>query len=527
MATDSEALKHILLVPVQMWGHARGMTLLAGRLVKIRPVVVTLCISDKLWDRAKAEILADFAPEEQDLLSRVHLIRIQQGPDHIDPAGIRDHFLAIWKTLCAGESVPYEAVDGSTGVVNLQTSPLSAVVLDGMGAEMTEALHKQRTTSPWPLNLRLYIWAPVATDWLVGLFRTDPLPIIKAVQEEHGLSSVDACIAVMVTKTGRVIESPGLPAMYDYEWEPQGFVWPKELLPRAISKIAASMRWTDGMLSIDPAEYHPEAVEAFKAFLAEGGQKSYHVGPLIAARPPLPVGDDAKGSEGCMRFMDEQLAAHGEHSVLYVSFGSLFWPQDPAKLTAALEVLVEQKIPFIMSRPSPVAKLSDDLVQRLRDNPNVYLGDWLPQQALLDHPAMGWCITHGGHNTVLECIHSGVPMIVWPITVDQAPNAVHLSCNLDMAYELIEVRTGVGAGPLHRTGRAPVGTLDAVREELRDVLVRAFGEDGAAKRRRTLGLRGALEPAWTEAGSARRAAEEFLEDVMALPPSTLFPTQKA
>ncbi|KAI9070270.1 glycosyltransferase family 1 protein [Trametes sanguinea] len=522
-----EILKHVLLLPVHMWGHARSMSLLAGRMVRMRPVVVTLCIADKLWDKAKAEIKSDFAPDEVQYLSRIHLLRIHQGNDHIDPAGVRDSFLEHWSKLCAGEPVLYEAVDGSTGIIDLHASPLSAVVIDGMAVEVTEALHKQRTTSPWPLNLRLYLWAPVCSDFLVALFRTDPMPFIQAVQEQHNMSLVDATVAVLSTKQGMVIECPCLPPMYDYEFEPQGFSFPQEILPRVMAKAAGSIRWTDGVVTLDAYDYHPEASAAFKAHLAEHGQKGYYAGPLIAARHPVPSPSDAKGAEESLRFMDRQLKERGERSVIYVSFGSLFWPLDPEKLTAALDVLIEQKIPFIMSRPSPVAKLSDDVVQRLMDNPNVYLGDWLPQQAILDHPAMGWCLSHGGHNTVLECIHSGTPMIIWPITVDQAPNAVHLTYNADMAYELMEVRNGVGAGPVHRTGRAPLGTLDAVRDELRDVLVRAFGEDGAAKRRRVLGLRDTLEKAWTEEGVARQEVGKFLDDVTALPTSTLFPVRNA
>ncbi|OSC96927.1 glycosyltransferase family 1 protein [Trametes coccinea BRFM310] len=523
-----ESLKHILLLPAHMWGHSRAMSILAGRMVRMRPVVVTLCVADKLWEKTMAEIKSDFAPEEAHYLSRIHLLRIQQGNDHFDPTSVRDHFMERWSKLCAGVPVPYEAVDGSTGVIDLRASPLSGVVIDGMVVEVIEALHKQKMASPRPLTLRLYLWTPVCADFLVAMFRTDPMPFIEAVQKQQNISFDEAAVAVLgAPKQGRVIESPCLPPMYDYEYEPQGYVYPRELLPRVMAKVAGSALWTDGMLTLDAYDYHPEASLAFRAHLAEHGKKGYYAGPLISARHPIPSAADAKDAEESLQFMDRQLKVHGPRSVIYISFGSLFWPQDPAKLTAALDVLIEQKIPFVMSRPSPVAKLSDDVVQRLADNPNVYLGNWLPQQALLDHPAMGWCLSHGGHNTVLECIHSGTPMIIWPITVDQPANAVHLTYNVDMAYELMEVRNGVGAGPLRRTGKAPLGTLDAVRDELRDVLLRAFGTDGAAKRQRLLGLRDTLEKAWTEGGIARQEVGQFLDDVMALPTSTLFPDQDA
>ena len=112
--------------------------------------------------------------------------------------------------------------------------------------------------------------------------------------------------------------------------------------------------------------------------------------------------------------------------------------------------------------------------------------------------------------------------IVWPIAVDQATNAVHLTHNLDIAYELLQVRNGHGLGPIHRMPEKKlVGTIDAVRDELRDVLMRAFGEDGAAKRARLEGLQRALREAWTEKGVAYAETEAMLDRLCRLHPSTL------
>ena len=92
-------------------------------------------------------------------------------------------------------------------------------------------------------------------------------------------------------------------------------------------------------------------------------------------------------------------------------------------------------------------------------------------------------------------------------------NAIHLAETLDIAYELIEVRHGEGAGKIYRNGRTPVATVDAVKEELRDVLKRAFGHDGARKREKLSAVRRVLEGAWAEDGIARKEVEEFLDAV--------------
>ena len=100
--------------------------------------------------------------------------------------------------------------------------------------------------------------------------------------------------------------------------------------------------------------------------------------------------------------------------------------------------------------------------------------------------------------------------ICWPYQFDQPTNAIHLSCNLDVAYELYEVRTEDGLKPIHHLGRAPEGTTDSVKREAKEVLRSAFGEGGERKRKNVEKLRERLREAWVEDGSAARELRAFL-----------------
>ncbi|TBU34160.1 hypothetical protein BD311DRAFT_840885 [Dichomitus squalens] len=225
------------------------------------------------------------------------------------------------------------------------------------------------------------------------------------------------------------------------------------------------------------------------------------------------VSDESHAQE-VLAFLDRSLASHGEKSVIYVFFGSLFWPTDPKKLYAVLGVLMDRNIPFVMSEAAVLSKrLPKEVQEKVVQYGYGLVSKWVPQQALLDHPATGWSLSHGGHNSTLETIMAGVPTIVWPIIADQPMNATYLSEDLDVAYELIEVRNGTGAGKIFRNGRVPIATIDAVKAEMGEILDRAFGEDGRRKRENLQRLRKTLQEAWSEHGVARREVEAFLDDL--------------
>lgn len=104
-----------------------------------------------------------------------------------------------------------------------------------------------------------------------------------------------------------------------------------------------------------------------------------------------------------------------------------------------------------------------------------------------------------------------MPRICWPFSADQPTAAAHVTENLKAAFELFEVRTGLGLQPIHRTGQTPKGTREAVGEEIRRVLDAARGEKGKELRKNAERLKGEFAAAWEEGGTAKNALREFLE----------------
>jgi hypothetical protein len=94
-------------------------------------------------------------------------------------------------------------------------------------------------------------------------------------------------------------------------------------------------------------------------------------------------------------------------------------------------------------------------------------------------------------------LHTSIYRIAWPIEADQPANAARLSLVLDLAFELIETRVGLGLKPLHR-GIEPTGTHEAIEYEMRKVLQDARGMIGDRKRKNVHAMRDAIQGTWSE-----------------------------
>ncbi|KAI0827302.1 UDP-Glycosyltransferase/glycogen phosphorylase [Trametes gibbosa] len=512
---SAAAPKHIVAFPYQAWGHARPLINLAARLVKLRDINVTFISTDLFYDRIISELARSFVAGQEEYAKRIRVVSAGAA-DTFDFNSINVGFQELWLQLVSGEAVSCK----KTGA---RIDPLpkpDAIIIDFFAIEPTRAIRKLSGNS-----IKIYSWLPGSTYVLFYLFGPEKLGgrgslshKIEAEVKRTGRPFEDVAVEMAFIPTGEVVRIPALPPMYDFEYHPQEFPFPKELGGGVFPYVYDTLEACDGAFLITAEPYEPEAVAAVKRWYAETGRPAYVCGPLLPPESAIATAKEkqqSKESVQIQEFLDSTLRTSGEKSLLYISFGSVFWPvKTPENVWAFLDVVMELNIPFIMSHASPMAVVPEEVKEKVQAYGKGVLSPWSPQQTILEHPATGWFVAHGGHNGVTEAVCAGVPFILWPFGGDQPLNAVHISETLQVGYELVEVRSGAaGMHTIYRNGRTPKGTIGAIKEEAREVLTKAYGADGLEKRKRLVALTHAVTHEWEEGGAALRDMKAFLESL--------------
>jgi cyanohydrin beta-glucosyltransferase len=149
-------------------------------------------------------------------------------------------------------------------------------------------------------------------------------------------------------------------------------------------------------------------VAALASTAARGDDGSSSV-PASSASTTTMVGVLQEDKE-CMAWLDGKAA----RSVVYFSVGSHASMGD-AQLKEIASGLARCGSPYLwVLRPEMAAEVEvgeDGLVV-----------PWCPQEAVLNHPAVGLFVTHCGWNSILESVVAGVPVLGCPVLSEQTTN---------------------------------------------------------------------------------------------------------
>ncbi|CAK5269022.1 unnamed protein product, partial [Mycena citricolor] len=101
-------------------------------------------------------------------------------------------------------------------------------------------------------------------------------------------------------------------------------------------------------------------------------------------------------------FLKKSRQQFGPKSVLYISFGSLFFPvETPHLVKVMIDVLLNLKtvVPFIFVLAGAMASLSAETIDCVHaSGRGIVCAHWVNQKAILKSGTVGWFLTHGGYN---------------------------------------------------------------------------------------------------------------------------------
>ncbi len=131
-------------------------------------------------------------------------------------------------------------------------------------------------------------------------------------------------------------------------------------------------------------------------------------GPIVMTGPCLPRISDTDRDDPALHALGDETPR------IYVSLGTVFNAQ-PKVFETILDGIALGEARVVVSAGASFERLAS------RAGPSVHVFRRVPQVALLSQVDL--VITHGGNNTVQECLAAGRPMIVIPFGGDQIANA--------------------------------------------------------------------------------------------------------
>ncbi|KAG9051282.1 hypothetical protein FS837_009548 [Tulasnella sp. UAMH 9824] len=512
---------HIAACVYTALGHIRALVAFISNLVNTHTnIIVTVFVYKSFFRKLQDEVDGWSLPDAAK--SRIRLI----GVSELDAGGGLAEFAAsleetakcvppAYATVAAGGAVTCT----STGkVLDYSGIPAPRVALsDPMTPFVGQAL---KAITP---NVKLLVFWPLTHGYFNRFYGSKDIGGLAQWEEDtksamaeesnQGRSFGEVARHMERRCPGGLYQSPDGWEAYDYELNPQDMP-PGDISPILMASINQARITADGTIFACAEDFELKSAHVIRDWYERDmGKSVFFVGSrsvqrILRENSSSGTGGVLEKHEDLRAFLKDKAAK----SVWLISFGTFFYPfLHPSHVTALIEALLETQTPFIFAQAgimSALAPLAPEIRARIVSSGLGHIAEWVPQQELLQHPALGAFLTHGGANSTLEAVAAGVVPIFWPFTTDQPFYATYLSQQLDCGFELIQVRTGPGAQQPRRGGIIQ-GTDEAVTAEVKEVTKGLGGEIGQKKRFNLAELRVRLAKSLELGGAADSETEKF------------------
>ncbi|KAF8703115.1 Glycosyltransferase family 1 protein, partial [Rhizoctonia solani] len=514
-------LKHVIFVPGPPWGHLRPGMKTALRLVeKFQDLFICSYICQpRSFCQLTYLVLALFVYQTElhkavkylDAQPPAYTRRIRLVTEPTDgPSVATGHLedIAAFLEVSFGSWIVKETQQATVVQVDGRPiNPPSVIIEDLFGGGVGLARREAH-------NLPVVGWWLMPTGTLVKILKA--MNFAKEVAALQGSSRHNALVEESQVDPedthDQLVSIPGIPPYHEWESNTQDLPYLDSWTAYIIARWKNMFKNIDTILCCTTFEMEPLVAAALPHAFGKP-LRAYCVGPSVDLVPP----HEPDPKSPVTQFLDRAYAENGAHSVIYISFGTLFFPP-PSSMPHLMSVLGE--IPkagfkFVFALSSKSATLDKSWMDAHVEAGNAVFPEWANQTAVLEHPAIHYFLSHGGWNSCTEAIVRGVPMIFWPMMGDQPMNAIQIASVHDCGFELLQVRTGAARSTAYRNGSGVeiVGTEDAVRDEMKQILKMSKGTRGKHQRMNVHMLGKVVTDSLGPGGSGDIALEKFGREI--------------
>ncbi len=267
-----------------------------------------------------------------------------------------------------------------------------------------------------------------------------------------------------------------------YENDPQGM----KTVMECISKASKAQH----LLVNSVYELEPQAFDSLKAIFPF---PVYPIGPatryLELEHSPSTTSDNVPDY---LKWLDSQPTS----SVLYISLGS-FFVLPVAQMDEFAAAFRNSGVRFLWVARGEASRLKESCGDK------GFVVPWCDQLRVLCHPSVGGFWSHCGWNSTQEAIYAGIPMLTFPLFLDQVPNSRQIVEDWKIGWKL---------------KRAKVGSDYLVaKEDIFEPIQRFMDLDnceGEITRKRARELQNICHQAITKGGSSDAHFDAFVSDFL-------------
>ncbi|KAI9118048.1 hypothetical protein K1719_010380 [Acacia pycnantha] len=233
-------------------------------------------------------------------------------------------------------------------------------------------------------------------------------------------------------------------------------------------------------------ELEPETIDSLKDTFPF---PVYPVGPTI---PYLELTPGSDHDLDHVKWLDSQ----SHESVLYISLGS-FLCVSSAQMDEILSALNTSGVPFFWVARGESLRLKDKCGNKGMVVP------WCDQLKVLSHSSIGGFWSHCGWNSILEALFCGVPLLAFPLFLDQVPNTSQIVNEWNNGWKI-------------ERSESEISEVFVTKEEISELVGRFMdleSREGKRIRERARELKSLCVQAISKGGSSDVNLDAFFKDI--------------